>query len=121
MAEIWVSLPELEALIGRDAAKTLCLLHGGVPVYVPLNVLPESKLTGLIGLGPARALAAAFGGYSITVPNGRRPDPLKPQIIAALEEGRTPASIALELGVTQRHVRGIAAQVRPRARRLTLL
>lgn len=121
MAEVWVSMPQLEELIGRDAARTLSLLHGGVPVYVPQMARPDSKLTALIGLNAARVLATAFGGESITVPNGRRADPFKPRIITALEAGRSPASIALELGVTERHVRTIAGQIRPRARQLSLL
>lgn len=121
MAETWVSRPELEDLIGRNAAEVLCRCHGGVPVYVPVKVDADSALGRIIGIGPLRVLSSLYGGESITVPNGRRTEPFKGRILALLEEGHSCAAIALELGVTDRHVRELASRARPRARQLSLL
>lgn len=121
MAETWISRPELEDIIGRDAAATLCRCRGGIGTYVPRKPDADSLLGRIIGLGPLRALSAMYGGENITVPNGRRAEPFKGRILALLEAGRTCSAIALELGVTERHVRELASRVRPRSRQLSLL
>lgn len=119
MAETWISMPELTALIGADMAKTLCNLRGGTPMYVPATASAGHTLAGIIGTRNMELLCAEFPGMYITVPNGRKQEPRKGEIMSRLEEGRSHAAIALELGVTERYVRMVASCV-PVARQLTL-
>lgn len=121
MAENWISRPELEELIGREAADTLCRTSGGVPLHVPYSPDAGSRLGRLLGPGPLTALCAEYGGMRITVPNGRRPEPHKGAVIRLLEAGRPHGSIALELGVTERYVRMVAARMRGAPAQYSLL
>lgn len=84
MAETWVSRPELEDVIGRDAADTLCHSYGGVPVYVPRRADPACQLGRILGIFALSALVAKYGGIRITVPNGRRGEPYKTAITQKL-------------------------------------
>ena len=73
----WVSRPDLEELIGREATEQLCEALGGVPFYVPIKPKPDIELAKIVGFGRACALCEAFGGAYITVPLGNRPEPYK--------------------------------------------
>jgi DNA-binding NarL/FixJ family response regulator len=119
MAETWVSLPELAEIVGTDAAGFLCAARGGVSFYVPKEPDPRHVLARIVGERALIALSAEFGGQYITVPNGRKPDPRKPEVLRALERGEGHAAIALKCGVTERYVRALAAAV-PKVRQLTL-
>ncbi|MDR2504185.1 MAG: RNA helicase [Deltaproteobacteria bacterium] len=119
MAETWVSYPELEDIIGKDKAGQLCRLRGGTPLYIPVKPNADHYLARTLGLLPMRALCLKFPAQKITVPNGRKAAPHKDGIIDRLLAGRPHASIALELGVTERYVRMIAADM-PCARQLRL-
>jgi hypothetical protein len=101
---MWVSLPELEAIIGTDGAKRLCVMSGGVPIHIPSQPRGADLLTRALGMPTARALAAIFGGNTITVPNGNREEPHKGRILRLLSEGKSKSEIALECGVTLRYV-----------------
>ena len=119
MAETWISMPELTALIGADMAKTLCRLRGGTPMYVPASASAGHTIARTIGTKGMELLCAEFSGMYITVPNGRKQEPHKGEIMNRLEEGQSHSVIALELGVTERYVRMVASCV-PIARQLTL-
>lgn len=119
MAETWISLPELAALIGTDMAKTLCTVRGGTPLYVPASADAGHALAKIIGVRGMQMLCAEYGCRYITVPNGRKQEPHKGAIMERLERGQSHARIALELGVTERYVRMVAACL-PVARQLTL-
>ena len=41
----WVSRPDLEELIGREATEQLCEALGGVPFYVPIKPKPDIGLS----------------------------------------------------------------------------
>lgn len=120
MAETWVSRPELEEVIGRDAAEALCRAYGGVPVYVPRRADPASQLGRVLGPLALSALAVEYGGLKITVPNGRRPEPCKAAIARKIEAGHSYEKIALELKVTERYVRLVARSQKTRPRQLSL-
>ena len=77
----WVSRPDLEELIGREATEQLCEALGGVPFYVPIKPKPDIELAKIVGFGRACALCEAFGGAYITVPLGNRPEPYKVRIM----------------------------------------
>lgn len=119
MAETWVSLPELADLIGEDMGKTLCRLRGGTPMYIPVAASAGHELAKIIGTRAMECLCARFAGRYITVPNGKRPEPHKGEILNRLEKRQSHASIALNLGVTERYVRMVAANL-PMVRQLTL-
>lgn len=112
MAETWVSKVELVELIGRSAAETLCKTYGGVPIYVPVRADPKSALGRIVGTAALAVLSKEFGSLQITVPNGRREEAAKKEILRQLEAGRSACAIALELGVTERYVRRVAANRR---------
>ena len=119
MAETWVSMTELSAMIGADAARTLSVARGGVPFYVPKEADSRHLLARIVGVRGLISLSAEFGGEYITVPNGRKADPYKPAVLRALEKGESHADIALRLGVTERYVRALAASM-PQTRQLPL-
>ena len=121
MMSEWVSRPDLEELIGREAAEQLCKALGGVPFYVPITPKPGIELAKIVGFGRACALCAAFGGAYVTVPLGNRPEPYKVRIMRLIDEGKTPPQIARELGTTERYVRTIMRHYRHKPRQLTLL
>ena len=98
--EIWVSRPDLEALIGKDATDVLCMRHGGVSFYVPIRAKADTELAKLIGFGRSRALCEAYGGTFITVPLGNRREPHKSRIMDMLDEGKPLREIARNLGTT---------------------
>lgn len=116
----WISRPELESLIGKEAAETLCFAYGGVPFYVPVRPKKGMDLAKVIGFDKICALCSIYGGSYITVPLGAKPQPHKGRIIALLNEGRTPPQIARTLGTTERYVRVIASQYRRKPKQLTL-
>lgn len=119
MAETWVSRPELEDVIGHDAADMLCRSYGGVPVYVPRKADPACQLGRILGVFALSALVAEYGGLRITVPNGRRGEPYKAAIARKLETGQPHEQIALELGVTERYVRLVARSHKSGPRQLS--
>lgn len=116
----WVSRPELNELIGPEAAERLCRERGGVPFYVPMRVNPGEGLAALLGFGRAHALSESYGGGYITVPL-IRPEPLKVQIATLLDRGKSAPEIARELHTTERYVRAIARLHGGRTRQLSLL
>lgn len=119
MAETWVSMPELTGLIGEDMAKTLCRMRGGTPMYIPATASAGHELAKTIGTRAMDLLCAEFSGMYITVPNGRKQEPHKGEIMNRLEQGQSHSAIALELGVTERYVRMVASCV-PVTQQLTL-
>lgn len=120
MGEIWLSYPELIDLIGEDVARRLCAVHGGVPIYVPRRAAPGGKLERIVGLRALAELAAKYGGAYIAVPNGRKAERYKARVIALIDKGRPLRDIALELGLTERYVRRLAALSGKRVRQCSL-
>lgn len=125
MAERWLSMPELSLLIGADAAEMLCRSQGGLSLYIPTS--PEARtdaalnLRRIVGGLALAALCEAFGGSTITVPNKRRGEPLKRDIMNLLDRGESCAEIARRTGVTERYVRAVARWNGPRQKQLSLL
>ena len=119
MANLWVSQTELVSLLGADAARALCVTRGGISFYVPKEMDTRHPIAAVVGFAGLAALCAAFGGDCITVPNGRKAEPYKRAILRLLERGRSIPDIALEMGVTERYVRALAATM-GKTRQLTL-
>ncbi len=112
MSERWVSLPELESVIGSDAARDLCRVFGGLSVYVPTKCRADHEFARVIGMTALLALSAHAGGYHVTLPNLRRPKSQKNKILALLQKGMTHRRIAEECCVSERWVRRLASEKR---------
>lgn len=116
MSERWLSQGELALLIGKDAADMLCRRHGGLSLYIPAS--PDAgtdkaeELRRTIGRAALAVLCDAFGGTTIAVPNKRRAEPLKQDIMNLLDRGESCAEIARRTGVTERYVRALAKWAR---------
>lgn len=107
--DTWVSEPELEDVVGREATRLLCATYGGIATYVPVAPQAEHPLARLMGMRALEALCARYGGQSIVTPNGRRKAARK--LIPALRKrGMQAQEIALECGVTERYVRLVLAE-----------
>jgi DNA-binding NarL/FixJ family response regulator len=111
MAETWVSMEELTEFLGRDKARLLCRLKGGIPFYVPGKADPRHALAGAIGEFGMRRLCQEFPGEYITVPNGNKLEPKKPEVKKLLKEGKSHKAVAETAGVTERYVRMVAAGI----------
>jgi hypothetical protein len=111
MAETWVSMAELTELVGAETARRLSVARGGVPFYVPQAADPGHFLAGIAGVRGMAVLCSRFGGERITVPNGRKADPHKAAVLRELARGGNPAEIAMALGVTERYVYALAADM----------
>jgi len=116
---MWVSLPELRAILGHDMADTLCIVRGGVKIYVPHNASVTHELARIVGLRGMMALCAEYKGEYITVPNGKR-EPHKERVYQLLRQGKSRRAIAQECGVTERYVYYVAC-MGPKQEQLTLL
>ena len=84
MASTWVSFGELSGLIGMDMATVLCRMQGGVDIHIPKMVTPQSPLARYVGYTALRALASVYGGTNIIVPNHRKDEPKKHQVLLML-------------------------------------
>lgn len=120
MASTWVSYGELTGIIGTDMASVLCRTHGGVDLHIPKMVIPSSQLAKFIGYPALRSLSSVYGGTYIVVPNHRKDEPKKSQVLLLLDEGMCPRDIALNLALTERYVRHVAASARPGIRQASL-
>lgn len=120
MSARWISLPELEEVIGRDMARVLCRHLGGLSIYIPRNPGPAHRCSPIIGLPALQALAAYAGGYHLELPNLRRPEAEKKRIWELLDQGLTHERIAETCRVSERWVRHLAAQRRETQPRLPL-
>ncbi len=119
MGECWVSYPTLRDLVGADEATALCANHGGVPVFVPRSPDTSSHLGRIVGAAALRTLCRLYGGNWITVPNARKAEVRKGEVLRLLEDGVSHSEIALHLGVTERYVRAVSGR-RPTARQFPL-
>ncbi|MDR2745684.1 MAG: RNA helicase [Desulfovibrio sp.] len=117
----WVSHGELRELLGSDAAGALCRTFGGVHYYIPAEPSAAHPFTPILGTAGMRVLCNTYGGEKITLPNWKRPEPKKGEILSRLEKGESPRSIAIALEVTERWVWVVAEVYKPRARQLSLL
>ena len=116
----WVSLFELEPLLGKDMTKVLTKHIGGVSTYIPYAAQPDHQIAKLVGIAGMKALCSKYGKSWITVPNGKHDEPFKERILKLLEEATmSRAAIAQEVGVTERYVYRLA-KLGPRQQQLTL-
>lgn len=71
----YISLPELQQVLGHELADCLLSAFGGERLYVPQEPGPDHKITGAIGEEGAKLLAADIatgtGGMWVELPIGR--------------------------------------------------
>ncbi|NCC05009.1 MAG: hypothetical protein EOM37_13435 [Proteobacteria bacterium] len=109
MASIWISRPDLEDLIGHEAALALLTAFPGRSVYIP-SKRNLNKLVPIVGPVANEILCYEFGGCEIILPTAAtKPPTLKDRILERLEQGRTYGEIVTELQCSQRHVQVVAA------------
>ncbi len=109
MSDEWISMADLVDTVGEPAALVLCACKGGQSLYIPRS-LEGCALSAILGQDAVQKLCSVWGGLNVIVPNLRRGGPLKPEILARLERGERPESIAEDLCVTIRYVRYLARQ-----------
>jgi hypothetical protein len=108
MASIWISRPDLEDLIGHDAATKLLTAYPGRAVYITRKRNVD-KLVPIVGPVASEVLRYEFGGCELMLPSVVAKAPtLKDRIIERLEQGKTYGGIVAELQCTYRHVVGVA-------------
>lgn len=100
-------------VIGQDATLRLCGQFGGLKgVYIPRDPTTENRLS-VIGTEAWGALCEKFGGRYIDIPRGTYLNLKKARIfeLAAADPSLSQASIALQVGVTQRYVTSVLSSV----------
>jgi len=116
LEDLPASARELAEIIGLPAALRLVEGWGGWSfLYVPKAPGPEHALSRALGHQAALALAAAYGGdYIRSIP--RCADAMRlardRRLLGRRAEGASPAGLALEFGLTERHVWRILAEAR---------
>ena len=110
------SARDLAGLIGLPATLRLVEGWGGtMRLYVPKAMPQDHELARALGLDAARALSGVYGGdYVPSIP--RCADALRQARDRALlrrrAEGASPATLAQEFGLTERHVWRLLAEIR---------
>lgn len=103
-------------ILGVAFREKLTKSFGGTTVLVPKQASALTDTHPLVmnlGRAEAEELCAALAGECLYVPTGRRS--IRPeQVEAATLAGKPTRSIARELGISDRHVRRIRAQIRDR-------
>lgn len=93
-------------VLGEEATIRLLLALGGTSVYLGAGTTQRSRVAEVVGVAPARALAAAMSPGKVDLPLG------KPWIAAVrASEGHTVVAIARELHATEATVRRWLKQV----------
>ncbi|MDR1359474.1 MAG: RNA helicase [Deltaproteobacteria bacterium] len=106
---MYLSQIDLELVLARAEALRLCRLYGGVEMYLPRAPDTRHPYCGVVGILGLKAMCAAFGGGNVTLPKGNHLPPKKSEILSRLDRGEAPREIALDLQVTERWVRHLAA------------
>ena len=104
---------EIVRVIGLCAFQKLVAWRGGVYIYVPGTVTANSELVTAIGITAAKKLCAYYSGETLDIPK------CEAAIIAIRNEeikkrrqnGELEKDVALDVGLTARHVRKINAGV----------
>jgi len=105
MGSHWLSVPELEAMLGADAARRLTDEAGGMTVYICKRPGGNKQLERAIGKKAIAVLRERFGGENVGLPSAtRRRATFKSKIIPLLEAGLSLNIIAQTLGCSWRLV-----------------
>lgn len=94
--------------VGMRIAIKLMASYGGRDVKFPKVPGPDHPVVAALGMDDATALCKALGGQQIYVPHGRKPKSQRLAVLQMQQEGRSRAQIAAALGISERHVRGLA-------------
>jgi hypothetical protein len=88
------------------AAIRLIMEWGGTKRFIPRDPRPDSPIVQIIGMAASRVLGELIGSTHYDIPSKKwlRGDALKQEI---LREDGTTREVAVKLGCTERHVRGV--------------
>lgn len=105
-------LEELGAHMGAEAAMRLVAVFGGGQLYVPATATRAHPLAAVLGVRSFRRLVDAWGGETISVPDGAEFVRLRRlrRVTRLLADGAKVDEIARHIGVTPRTVRNLRAR-----------
>lgn len=105
------TLIELIDVLGEDAVDRLRQHFGGTELYVPFGLPEDHRICRALGREIANKLVAWGGGSRVNVP---KCDPvnLRARILQLRAERRTAGEIAVEVGISERHVFRILKEAR---------
>lgn len=110
------SMREVASVIGLPATLRLVERYGGfIQLYIPKDVQEGHPLALALGMEPAQALAAAYGGdYLKSIPKGASAIRAARDraLLRRIREGVSKADAAREYGLTERRVWQILADIR---------
>ncbi|MBN2684986.1 MAG: hypothetical protein JXR40_06880 [Pontiellaceae bacterium] len=112
-------LKELERVVGLEATLALVERWGGINLYIP-QTAPEGHVLALaIGVEAAEKLARYFGGDHISMPKAEEYKRLKRdrEIWQKRQQGACANTLALDYGLTQRHIWQILSSERKRRKK----
>jgi DNA-binding transcriptional regulator LsrR (DeoR family) len=98
-------------LIGAGAAARLIARFGGRRMYIAKHPDPDGALAQLIGFAGATRLGAVFGGERMWMPNDAG-QATRMRVAQLRKSGTSISRIAGELGLSERHVYKVLAQLR---------
>jgi DNA-binding transcriptional regulator LsrR (DeoR family) len=98
-------------LIGAGATARLMHAFGGRRLYIRANPRPDDPIASAIGQAGAERLASVFGGERVWLPRDSA-QVTREQIAAMRRRGTSVSRIAAQLGISDRYVYKVLAQIR---------
>ena len=100
-------------VIGAERTLALAQKYGGLDkLYLPKTPRDRHLWLGVLTEQEYGALCARFGGQCIAFPrSAERNDGKKQQVLALLDSGLSDREISIQVGVGQRHIRRIRAEL----------
>lgn len=107
------NLDDVSAVVGYTATRKLAAWYAGRNLYVPAAASDGHPLAIIIGLPALRALVNAYGVEHIAFPKPDEDDRYRRMrdICDQIVEGKTCAEIAEQIGLTQRRVEQLRAEL----------
>lgn len=105
------TLIELIDVLGEDAVERLRQHFGGTELYVPFGLPDEHRICRALGREIADKLVSWAGGGRVQVP---KCDPvnLRERVLRLRQDKRTAGEIAVEVGISERHVWRVLKEAR---------
>ena len=113
------SLQDVAETLGLRVAVALIEHFGGLEVKFPVAPRPDHPVINALGETDGYALCDFLAGQQIYVPHGKPARSLRAEVIALDAAGLDRATIARQIGISQRYVRMLINQ-RPDTRQLSL-
>lgn len=99
------ALRDLAEIIGPERALELARVRGGVDIYIPHKDTTKHPWARVLTPDEWERVRKAFGGSRFRLPRGTNVRLRKRIVFELAEQGLSHRQIALQAGVTERHVR----------------